>query len=241
MRHLLVIGLLIGVMSIQARDFNGELYNAYIKGDMLTWETILNEMKSQYKRKPDYKLLEDIVESQYGFIGYLIGEKRKDKAGEELAFALKNLDILMKRNDKISRYWAYKCAFTGFKIGIAPYKAPFLGPKSFDYVNEALTLDEDDPYALVEYANGKYYAPVFAGGNKKLAMTSYKKAILLLEQDSVKLHKSWYYLMVKTNYGNLLSEIGDKNAALKVYNEILEYEPNYSWVANELRPNALKN
>ncbi|MFB6320182.1 hypothetical protein [Saccharicrinis sp. FJH54] len=226
---------------IKAEDFKAEIYSAYISGNMEKWEQVLNNMEKLYQSKPDIKLLENIVEAQYGLIGFLIGEDQDDKAGKILIVAEKNLDLLMKRNDKVARYWAYKCAFTGFKIGISPYKAPFLGPRSFSYINEALALDDHNPYVLMEYANGKYYAPAFAGGDKTLAISTYDKAIHMLESDSVNLKNSWYYLMAKTNYGTALLKKGYKTNAIRIFDEILIFEPRYSWVANELKPEALKN
>jgi tetratricopeptide (TPR) repeat protein len=242
MKHLTAIFLLLLIVAAaKAEDFKAEIYKAYISGDMNKWEQVLGNMEIVYKSNPDYKLLENIVEVQYGLIGYLIGQDEDKKAEKIMEVAEKNLDVLMNRNNKIARYWAYKSAFTGFKIGISPYKAPFLGPRSFAYINEALALDENNPYVLMEYANGKYYAPAFAGGDKPLALKSFQKALRILEQDSLNLKNSWYYLMAKTNYGTALLKKGDKTDAIRIFDEILAFEPHYTWVAEELKPKALKN
>ncbi|MFC0877036.1 hypothetical protein ACE01N_10590 [Saccharicrinis sp. FJH2] len=242
MKQITAIFLLLYFTSfLKSQNFKAEIYNAYISGDMTKWELVLSTMEKQYKAQPSYTLLEDIVEIQYGLIGYLIGAEQDDKAEQILEVAEKNLDLLMNRNDKIARYWAYKSAFTGFKIGIAPYKAPFLGPRSFSYIKEAMVLDENNPYVLMEYANGKYYAPAFAGGDKPLALKAYAKAILILEKDTLNLKNSWYYLMAKTNYGTALLKKGDNSDAIRIFDEILDFEPRYKWVAEELKPNALKN
>ncbi|MFB6343816.1 hypothetical protein ACE1ET_18985 [Saccharicrinis sp. FJH62] len=242
MKQITAIFLLLYFTSfLKSQNFKAEIYNAYISGDMTKWELVLSTMEKQYKAQPSYTLLENIVEIQYGLIGYLIGAEQDDKAEQILEVAEKNLDLLMNRNDKIARYWAYKSAFTGFKIGIAPYKAPFLGPRSFSYIKEAMVLDENNPYVLMEYANGKYYAPAFSGGDKPLALKAYAKAILILEKDTLNLKNSWYYLMAKTNYGTALLKKGDNSDAIRIFDEILDFEPRYKWVAEELKPNALKN
>lgn len=238
MRQLILSISLMISFSALAQNYKSDIYKAFVNGDMKQWERILTRMESDYKNTKDYKLLENIVEVEYGLIGYLIGADKKRDAEPFLEKALDNLDVLMARNDKVARYWAYKSAFTGFKIGIAPYKAPFLGGKSFDYIDQAMTLDNNNPYVLVEFANGRYYAPGFAGGDKKVARNSFKKAIELLEADSLNLVESWYYLMWKTNHANMLLDEGKRQEALKAYDEILEFEPNYSWVRDELKPKA---
>jgi tetratricopeptide (TPR) repeat protein len=226
--------------NLASQTYKQQIYSAFLVGDMGMWEKILSSMEQTYKQKPSVQLLEQIVEVQYGLIGYLIGSKQKDKADKVLIDANKNLEKLMKGNNKNPRYWAYKSAFTGFSIGIAPYKAPFLGPRSFKYIDEAMAIDARNPYVLNEKANGLYYAPAFAGGDKKLAVELFKLSITILETRSDELKESWYYLMAKTKFANILLDEGKTDEALKLYNEIYRFEPRYTWVAEELRPNAIK-
>lgn len=241
MKHKLTILSLVFFSSLlSAQDYKHEVYKAYINSDMPRWESVLSDLKARQTDNLDYKLLEYIVEYQYGFIGYLIGEDKKDEAAKELESAISNLQMLMDRNDKVGRYWAFKSAFTGLKIGISPYKAPFLGPRCFSYIDEAMALNEADPYVLLELANVKYYAPFFAGGDKSKAIGFYKTAVDFLEKDTATLSNNWYYLMAKTTYGRILLENGNKKEAIRVFDEILIFEPAYDWVARELRPKAIK-
>jgi tetratricopeptide (TPR) repeat protein len=240
MKRIVLLLLILGSINSMAQNFKPRIYNAFINGDMRIWVRILEEMEDAYKVNPNVDLLEDIVETKYGLLGYLIGNDQKNKADEILDGAIKDLEILMARNDKVARYWAYKSAFIGFNIGISPYKAPFIGAKSFRYIDEAMVLDDQNPYVLIEFANGRYYAPGFAGGDKNLALKTFKRALDILESDSNKTTESWYYLMWKTNYANLLLDEGKVDLALEIYDDILLYEPNYSWVSDELKPNALK-
>lgn len=240
MRIFVFIGMFFIVGNMTSQTYKQQIYNAFLVGDMDKWEKILNTMEQSNKQNSSVVLLEQIVEVQYGLIGYLIGSKQKNKAEKILEKANANLEILLKQNNKNARYWAYKSAFTGFSIGISPYKAPFLGPRSFNYIEEAMKLDARNPYVLMEKANGLYYAPAFAGGDKKLAIELFRLSITLLETRTDNMTESWYYLMAKTKFANILSDEGRAAEALKLYNEIYRFEPRYTWVADELRPNALK-
>lgn len=240
MRNILIVTILFICFFAKGQDFNSQIYNAYLVGDMDRWENILKRMELNYRMYDNEDLLNEIIEVQYGLIGYLIGADRKSDAEKVLKKAEENLEKLLKNNENNARLWAYKSAFVGFRIGISPYKAPFLGPKSFKYIDQAILFDSQNPYVLMEFANGRYYAPAFAGGDKRTALEKFKQAIYLLEQDSLKMQGRWYYLMAKTKYGNILMEDGNAKEALRIFNEILIFEPNYTWVSKELKPNAIK-
>ena len=76
---ILFLLLLIG-FSGYAQDFGVEIYEAYISSDMDKWESIMDVMEAEWKVKNDPKLLYDLTEAQYGFIGYCVAEKRKKEA-----------------------------------------------------------------------------------------------------------------------------------------------------------------
>ena len=88
----------------------------------------------------DNELLLELVNYQYGYIGYCLGFDKKDEARELLHAAQKNLEILEDRKYSLSIINSYKSAFYGFRIGLNPITAPVNGFKALDCARTALKL-----------------------------------------------------------------------------------------------------
>jgi len=72
-------------------------------------------------------------------------------------------------------------AFYGYKIALAFYKAPFLGPKSMEHIDKSIKLDPAEPMGYIEKGNSLQYRPTVFGGDKIEAMKYYRKALALIE------------------------------------------------------------
>ena len=71
------------------------IYNAYISGNMDNWKRIIDEMENS-KNMGSGAILE-LVNYQYGYIAWCMGEDNKKEARDYLELAEKNLDILENR------------------------------------------------------------------------------------------------------------------------------------------------
>ena len=79
----------------------------------------------------------ELVNYQYGYIGYCLGFDKKDEARNIPECAQKNLNILENNKYYLSVINAYKSAFYGFRIGLNPITAPVNGLKSIDCAKTA--------------------------------------------------------------------------------------------------------
>jgi len=141
-KHILVVFLLFLFTLNSKADDNTDIYKAYINNDMTKWKRIIDKMNKENNINKDYKL--KMLNYQYGYIAWCIGNKRNDEAEEYIDLAETNIQFLEDQSYKLSLVNSYKSALFGFKIGLSWYKAPFLGPKSINCAIEAINIDKSN-------------------------------------------------------------------------------------------------
>lgn len=219
-------------------SYQDNIYNAFINDKLDLWRKTLDEINSQ-KELTNQQMLE-AINFHYGYIAWCIGNKKNDIAEKYLKIACSYIEKLEKKSYQLSYIYSYKAVFIGFEIGLASYKAPIIGIKSFDYINAAIKADPNNFFAYHQQGNMYFYLPSILGGSKKKAIEYYQKAIQLIETDKTKTTKNWNYLSLLVAYAQAYCEIGKYDVAKKIYEKILKIEPNFYWVKNVLYPEILK-
>lgn len=237
-KYILTI-LILFTISVNAQtDYKSVIYNDFISNNMAKWKTTIDQMNLQKAKTNDFIL--ELVNYQYGYIAWCIGNDKTDEAEMYLELAEKNVELLEKQSYKMSYINAYKSALYGFELGLAWYKAPFLGPKSVQFSEDAMKLDKNNPFGYIQYANAQYYMPETFGGSKTVAIDYYKKAQIIMEKDVFYTQNNWNYLSLLTTIAQAYTEINNYSLAKQYYEKIIKIEPNYTWVKKELYPNLLK-
>lgn len=220
-------------------QYKSKIYKAYISDNMNEWKTIIDRMQQQEK-KPDEFLLE-LVNYQYGYIGWCIRNNDKKQAKTYLKLAEENLEKLEMLSLYPSYINAYKSAFHGYTIGLNKLKAAFVGPKSIDAAKQAMKENPNNPYGYIQYANAQFYMPPIFGGSKAEAVEYYLLAQNIMEKDRSQLKNDWNYLNLLINIVESYIEMKEFDKAEEYLKHILEIEPNFNWVKNELYLNFIKN
>jgi hypothetical protein len=215
-----------------------DIYQAYISNNMKQWKTVLENMEKEPAKTPDFLL--ELVNYQYGYIGWCIGNQKNDEAKLYIEKGENILVQLEKNSFKLSYVYAYKSAFYGFRIGLNKMQAPFIGPRSVDFSKLAMKTDENNPFGFIQYANSQYYMPAMFGGSKKTAVDYYEKAKIIMENQSETLENDWNYLSLLTTIAQAYTELKLYKTAELYYKKILKIEPEFTWVKNELYPELLK-
>ncbi len=236
-RLILIVLLLQGFLQIKA-GFRSEIYYAYVHNRMDIWKDAIDRLNS-VEAKTDELILE-LVNYQYGYIGYCIGYKKRDDAKKYLELAERNIEVLEESKFSPSLINAYKCAFYGFRIGLNKLSAPINGLKSIEHARSALALDKENYFAYIQYGNIQFYMPAAFGGSKKEGIEYFLKAKLILEKNPCDLTENWNYLSLLLIIGQSYTYIDDLNSAKSVYEYILRLEPDFLYVKNELYPRLLK-
>jgi tetratricopeptide (TPR) repeat protein len=219
-------------------NFKSDIYSAYIKGDMRRWKQVMVEMENTKLAQPAYIL--ELVNYQYGYIAWCIGNKMEDEAEIYLAKAEENIIFLENKKFDLSMVNGYKAAFYGYRIGLNSFKAPFYGPKSSKCADNAIAINKNNPFGYVQYGNIQYYMPSAFGGSKQEAIDYYTKAEKLMEQDKDKIAGDWNYLNLLTIIANAYIDIKQPEKAKIYFEKILKTEPNFEWVKDNLYPELLK-
>jgi len=215
-----------------------KIYNAYVSNDMKAWKHIIDSIQ-KVKNKSNEMLL-TLVNYQYGYIGWCMGRNNNKEAETYISLAENNLALLEKNNYNLSMVYAYQSALCGFNIGLSSIRAPFLGPKSIKYAENAMKLDKENYFALVQMGNIQYYMPRIFGGSVNEAIRYFLKAKTMMEKNSPAIHQNWNYLHLLTLKAQAYSKAGDYQTAKRYYDFILKKEPHFQWIRDELYNDLLK-
>lgn len=201
------------------------------------WKSVIDRMASI---KNNTATLAELVNYQYGYIGWCIGNNRYNEAKHYLEEAENNLKILEKEERYLSTVNSYRAAFYGYRIGMNQLLAPVIGLKSIECAKQAIKYNNKDPFAYVQNGNIEFYRPSVFGGSKSEGLKYYLKALELMETDSTLLRENWNYLSLLTVIAQAYSYLGDYDNSVKYLKRILEIEPGFVWIKNELYPQIMK-
>jgi len=236
MKYYLALYLFLSFLTLNAQDYQSSIYHAYVHEEMEKWKAIMEQMEQDYSENSDPILLYDLLEAEYGYTGWLVSVKRKKEAEEVLKSAQKHMALLTDLGLDDARVYSLKGAFYGFQIMLEPARAPKLGRLSMEANENALELDPGEPQVWLERANMDYYKPVIFGGSKKKAIPSYERAVKLFESSVGRSQGNWVYLNCMAALGIAYENTRKFSEAGKVYRKILELEPSFKWVKEELYP-----
>jgi tetratricopeptide (TPR) repeat protein len=219
-------------------SFRSEIYYAYINNKMELWKDVIDRMDA-VKGKSNEMLVE-LVNYQYGYIGYCISYDKKDEAVIYLDLAIKNIKHLEKEKYDPSTVNAYKSAFYLFRIALNKIIAPVVGIKAIESARSAVELNKDNYFGYLQLGNIEFYIPSAFGGSKKEALTYYLKARELIEKNPENISENWNYLGLLVVIGQSYYYLHDYTLAKSVYDRTLELEPGFLYVSIELYPQLLK-
>lgn len=235
----IVILILLILSSLGAMaTYKTEIYRAYISNNMIEWKKVMDRMNLETKRDNDFLL--ELLNYQYGYIGWCIGNKENEQAKKYLSLAEKNIEILEKQSFELSTLNAYKSAFYGYRVGLNKLQAPFIGPKSIESAKKAIELDRNNPYGYIQIGNSEFYMPSVFGGSKTVALDNFKKAENRMERNPGKIKNDWNYLSLLAMIVMTYKELKQYELAKYYCEKALKTEPEFLWVKLDLYPEIKK-
>ena len=169
-------------------------YESYRAGNMDSWPALITEMGNAKSTDLNWQM--EMLKAMYGLVGYQIGAQKKDLAKTYVNKADIYLDNLLDKHPNNAQLHSLEGAFYGYKIALAFYKAPFLGPKSMYHIEKSIELDPAEPMGYIEKANSLLYRPAVFGGDKNEALLFYRKALVLMEAHN-SLKCNWQHLLLR--------------------------------------------
>ena len=219
-------------------SYKTDIYSAYVNNKMAKWKELIDAMEAS--KKGDNDFLQELVNYQYGYIAWCIGNKKNDEARKYLDQAEKTISILEKDRKNLSLVNSYKAAFFGYRIGLNKLLAPFIGFKSVNCAKLAIQLDKENPFGYIQYANIQYYMPVVFGGSKREALEYYLIAEKLMEKNINLITDNWNYLCLLIVIAQTYSYLGEYQLSISFLEKILKIEPDFGYVKDELYPETVK-
>lgn len=225
-------------VSLAQSDLTDRLYEAYARGKMDVWFTVMQEFEEENDFSSNDEKLE-LINLYYGYAAWLISVEKDDLAETYIEKSDEILDEILEKDPANCTAMAFKGAFVAFEIGIYRYKAIYLGMASMDFIEGAYELDPSNIQANIEMGNSSFYTPPAFGGDKSSSIAYYKTAARQMELNDL-VEKNWLYLNVMTALGMAYEATGQIQHAKLCYEKILVVKPNYMWVGEELYPDMLE-
>ncbi len=214
------------------------IYKAYISGEMTLWKGVVDKMQINLKPEPDYLL--ELLNYQYGYIGWALGSGNKSEAEKYLQRVKNNLNLLKSKTGETSMTLFYASVINSFSIPFNKLKIAHYGMESLELAERSLERDAANPYANMQYASCYYYMPAIFGGSKSTGLLYYSKARKYMELSSYDNNEDWNYLSLLVQIAQVYADLKKYEEALDIYRLILKREPGFVWVKNELYPKVLK-
>jgi hypothetical protein len=198
-RTLIVVLMIFPILASTAQKkdlawYQCAFFESYRAGNMAPWPGLISEMERV--KSADLAWQTEMVKAMYGLVGYQIGAKNKDLAKVYVNKADAYLDKLLDEHPNNAQLHSLAGALYGYKIGLAFYKAPFLGPKSMYHIEKSIALDPLEPMGYIEKGNSLLYRPAAFGGDKNQALVYYKKALKLMESRN-NLKCNWQQMLLR--------------------------------------------
>src|SRR5665648_10285 len=228
-----------GLFALSLKASNkSDVYNAYINNRMPVWKSVIDQLNNQPDKTNELRL--ELLNYQYGYIGWCLGNDHKDQALIYLKLAQENVKFLEAKKLELSLINGYKAALYGFQISLSKFSAPFIGPKSSDCAKKAVLLDPNQPFGYIQLGNVKFHSPSLMGGSKTEAIGYYLKAKAIMEKKDGEIQGDWNYLSLLVTIAQAYESINDNAKAKLMYEEILKFEPGFNWVRDDLYPHLLE-
>ncbi len=179
--------------------------------------------------------------SAHLLVGLLTGNETSASKAELLAYldyAILHLGQATERDPSFAEAWALLASAYGRKIGLRPLLGMRLGPRSSRAQEMAVQLEPDNPRVVMLEAIGGYNTPRIWGGSKTQALSGFRRAARLFEEESIAdpLQPSWGHSEVYAWLGIAYMDSGELPEARQALESALEIEPEFGWVRYELLP-----
>lgn len=214
-----------------------EIYSAYVSNRMDNWKVVIDRMEAEGTKSNEFLL--ELVNYQYGYIGYCLGFEKNKEAKQYLSLAEENLSKLEMARYNLPVLNAYRAAFYAFRISLNTISAPFNGPKSIDHAKKSVEADASNYLGYTQLGNAYFYMPAAFGGSKKTAFEHFNKARSLMEKNPQLTKGNWNYLSLLVTIAQSHAYLEEYEKAKAEYENILKIEPGFLYVKDDLYPKLL--
>lgn len=213
------------------------MYDAYLANDMDFWGKEIDRVM-QNNLTLDEKLA--VMNFLYGYVPVIVKDDKKKKEAEHYIDLMDSLLTELECAGKAKATCkVYRVSMFASQIELNKWKLMTLGPKSLEYVDEALKLEPHNPLALGVKGNTLFYAPKALGGNKKESLHYMVEALEEFDKLNNPLYK-WNRTGLQLCLAQAYDKLGEKQKAIDYCKKILSETPNFVYVRDVYLPSLLK-
>lgn len=165
-------------------------------------------------------------------------QQKKGEMIKHLDYSIEHLEKAIEIDDQFTEGYALLGSALGWKSGLKPMQAMFLGPKATKMVATAKGMEPDNPRVLLVAAVSDYNTPKMFGGDQERAMEGFQQAIRVFEKEQVldPMMPSWGHDETYAWIGQAYMAKGAEVQARAAFEKALEINPDYGWVKHVLLP-----
>ncbi len=227
---ILVLGLHFNAMA-QISTIDCRLADSYINQNMKEWGNFVDELSGEYDKahSPSIQFKRAIVRHMY--LAYLLfNDKNSKQIDVQLEGLKKDIEALEKTEQYKKQVLALKSPYLAYSALNNPVTALYRLPMSFSAAKTAVSENPNSEYAWAEYGNLQYCYALFVGGKFSDAVSSFKKAIAIIEGKGENKACNWYYINSLLFLAKCYEDGKKYNDANHVYDLLLQLRPDYEAV-----------
>ena len=214
-----------------AQDYTDKaLYENYLSGKMDLWGKYLAHTDKEGTLTGQE--LERAVNYDYGYIAWLLDEKRTGEAQKRLKIFEQRINLLEKEEDvDMADVYVYRAGAAAFHWMMNRIKLN-LAKKALDYTDMAMKENGTNPRALSLLGNAQFNNPF--GSNKDAAKTLLK-SIEMFEKYGETVN-SWGYTATRLSIVQCYEKLGQKDKAISYAEKILTDSPDFVYLRDVYLP-----
>lgn len=212
----------------QIATIDCRLTQSYMQQNMKSWNSFIDEMSIEIEKNHsvDLQFKRLIVRHLY-LANLLFNDKNSKQIEIQLNGLEKDIEELSKTKKYEKTVLAFKSPYLAYAALNNPVTAVYRLPMCFSAAKTAISEAGNSPYAWAEYGNLQYCYALFIDGDFDDAVSSFKKAINLMEQNGLADSCNWYYLNSLLFLAKSYEDGKNYDKANQVYDKILSIRPDY--------------
>lgn len=230
MKKILTIFLLFCSLFTKAQiaTIDCRLTQSYIQQNMKEWNTFIDEMSAEIDKTHSIDLQFKRMIVRHLYLAHLLfNDKNSKQIDIQLAGLEKDIEELSKTEKYGKATLAFKSPYLAYATLNNPVTAIYRLPMCFSTAKTAISKAGNSPYSWAEYGNLQYCYALFIDGDFNDAVSAFKKAINLMEQNGLSDPCNWYYINTLLFLAKTYEDGKNYDKANQVYDKILSIRPDY--------------
>lgn len=221
------LGLSIGAYT-QSNSIDCRLATSFVNQNMKEWHVYVDELSKEYEATKSVDVRFKRMVTRHLYLAYLLfNTPESEQVDVQLEGLRADIDALKKTQKYAKTSLAFESPYLAYAALNNPVTAMYRLPLSFSAAKTAIEQAPQSAYSWAEYGNLQYCSALFVGGDFASAISSFQKAISLIESRGENTKCNWYYINTLLFLAKSYEDGKQYAKANQVYDKILLLRPDY--------------